>query len=54
MIASLNGKSLGGGIDYSKHIEQAGADALELNIYFMATDLDQKSEDLRKEICSYR
>jgi dihydroorotate dehydrogenase (fumarate) len=49
VIASLNGKSLGGWIDYSKQIEQAGADALELNIYFMATDLDQKSEELEKK-----
>ncbi len=49
LIASLNGKSLGGWIDYSKQIEQAGADALELNIYFMATDLDQKSEELEKK-----
>ena len=48
VIASLNGKSLGGWIDYSKQIEQAGADALELNIYFMATDMDQKSEELEK------
>jgi dihydroorotate dehydrogenase (fumarate) len=49
IIASLNGKSLGGWIDYSKQIEQAGADALELNIYFMATDIDQKSEELEKK-----
>jgi dihydroorotate dehydrogenase (fumarate) len=49
IIASLNGKSLGGWIDYAKQIEQAGADGLELNIYFMATDLDQKSEELEKK-----
>jgi dihydroorotate dehydrogenase (fumarate) len=49
IIASLNGKSLGGWIDYSKQIEQAGADALELNIYFLATDLTQKSEELEKK-----
>jgi len=48
VIASLNGKSLGGWIDYSKQIEQAGADGLELNIYFLATDLDQRSEELEK------
>ena len=33
IIASLNGSTLGGWIDYAKQIEQAGADALELNIY---------------------
>jgi len=49
IIASLNGKSLGGWIDYAKQIEQAGADGLELNIYFLATDLDQKSEELEKK-----
>jgi dihydroorotate dehydrogenase (fumarate) len=38
VIASLNGSSLGGWIDYAKQIEQAGADALELNIYWMPTD----------------
>jgi dihydroorotate dehydrogenase (fumarate) len=38
IIASLNGKSVGGWIDYAKKIEQAGADALELNIYFLAND----------------
>ncbi|MBU0639737.1 MAG: dihydroorotate dehydrogenase-like protein [Planctomycetes bacterium] len=38
IIASLNGASHGGWIDYAKRIEQAGADALELNVYFLATD----------------
>ena len=38
IIASLNGSTLGGWIDYAKQIEQAGADALELNIYWIPTD----------------
>ena len=38
VIASLNGSTLGGWIDYAKQIEQAGADALELNIYWIPTD----------------
>lgn len=38
IIASLNGVSSGGWMDFAKLIEQAGADALELNIYYMATD----------------
>ena len=46
VIASLNGKSLGGWIDYAKQIEQAGADALELNIYLLATDIARKSEEV--------
>lgn len=44
IIASLNGATLGGWIDFAKKIEQAGADALELNIYFIPTDLDQLGE----------
>jgi dihydroorotate dehydrogenase (fumarate) len=40
IIASLNGSTLGGWLDYSQQIEQAGADALELNIYYIPTDLD--------------
>jgi dihydroorotate dehydrogenase (fumarate) len=38
VIASLNGSTLGGWTDYAKQIEQAGADALELNIYWIPTD----------------
>jgi dihydroorotate dehydrogenase (fumarate) len=38
VIASLNGVSSGGWIDWAKKIEQAGADGLELNIYFIPTD----------------
>lgn len=48
VIASLNGKSLGGWIDYAKKIESAGADALELNIYQLATDLNISSEQIEK------
>jgi dihydroorotate dehydrogenase (fumarate) len=38
VIASLNGFSKGGWIKYAKRLEEAGADALELNIYFVPTD----------------
>ena len=38
VIASLNGVSSGGWIDFARRIEQAGADALELNAYFLPTD----------------
>jgi dihydroorotate dehydrogenase (fumarate) len=41
VIASLNGVSSGGWISYAQKIQQAGADALELNIYHIPTDLDQ-------------
>ncbi len=39
VVASLNGCSLGGWTDFAKKIEKAGADALELNIYYIPTDL---------------
>lgn len=39
VIGSLNGVSTGGWIKYAKKIEEAGADALELNIYYIPTDL---------------
>jgi dihydroorotate dehydrogenase (fumarate) len=48
VIASLNGKSIGGWTDYAKRIEGAGADALELNIYQLATNLDVSSADIEK------
>ena len=38
VIGSLNGVSAGGWIKYARLIEQAGADALELNVYFVPTD----------------
>jgi dihydroorotate dehydrogenase (fumarate) len=43
VIASLNGSSTGGWTRYAKAIEQAGADALELNIYYIPTDLNLSS-----------
>ncbi len=36
VIASLNGITLGGWLEYAQKIEQAGADALELNVYYLA------------------
>jgi dihydroorotate dehydrogenase (fumarate) len=38
VIASLNGTTAAGWLRYAKQIQQAGADALELNVYFLATD----------------
>jgi len=40
IIGSLNGVSTGGWIEYARKIEEAGADALELNVYYIPTDLD--------------
>lgn len=38
VIGSLNGSTPGGWVEYARLIEQAGADALELNTYYVATD----------------
>lgn len=40
IIGSLNGTSVGGWTDYAVLIEEAGADALELNIYYLPTSPD--------------
>ncbi len=48
VIGSLNGVSTGGWIDYAKRIEQAGADALELNMYYLATDINLTSQELEQ------
>jgi dihydroorotate dehydrogenase (fumarate) len=38
IIGSLNGASTGGWVEYAHYIQEAGADALELNLYYIATD----------------
>ena len=38
VIASLNGVTASGWTDFAKQIQQAGADALELNLYYLATN----------------
>lgn len=48
VIASLNGSSVGGWTAYAKAIQEAGADALELNIYYIPTDLDVASEQIEQ------
>ncbi len=53
IIGSLNAHSDGGWVTYAKQIQQAGADALELNIYFLATDArttSQEAEDVYLDI----
>lgn len=46
VIGSLNGVSSGGWMEYARQIEQAGADALELNIYYLPTDPDLSGAEL--------
>ncbi len=46
VIGSLNGVSAGGWVEYARKIEDAGADALELNLYDLATDVAMTSTEL--------
>ncbi len=46
VIGSLNGISSGGWVEYARKIEQAGADALELNCYYLPTETDVSSAEL--------
>jgi dihydroorotate dehydrogenase (fumarate) len=48
IIASLNGTTLGGWIDYARQMEEAGADAIELNIYWIPTDMDISGADVEQ------
>jgi dihydroorotate dehydrogenase (fumarate) len=50
ILASLNGATAGGWVRFAKDIEQAGADALELNTYSLATDPLIASADVEKGI----
>jgi dihydroorotate dehydrogenase (fumarate) len=50
VIASLNGISMSGWLRYAKLIEQAGADALELNVYHIATRASETSASLEHKI----
>jgi len=49
IIGSLNGISSGGWVEYAHMIEQAGADALELNIYYLPTDPDLSGSELEED-----
>jgi dihydroorotate dehydrogenase (fumarate) len=48
VVASLNGNSPGGWLEYSQLMAQAGADALELNVYEVATNPEEGSEAIEQ------
>ena len=48
VIASLNGVSRGGWVRYARDMQQAGADAIELNVYFIAADPASSSVEIEK------
>jgi len=51
VIGSLNGVSTGGWIKYARQIEDAGADALELNIYFLPTNMEVEGREIEDHYC---
>lgn len=48
VIGSLNGVSSSGWTKYAKQIEEAGANAIELNVYYLATDIDTDSKKIEE------
>jgi len=50
ILASLNGATTGGWVRYAKDTEQAGADAIELNTYALATNRSQTSAELELQL----
>ena len=48
VIASLNGASIGGWVEYAKKIQQSGADALELNIYSIPTEMQKTAAEVEQ------
>jgi dihydroorotate dehydrogenase (fumarate) len=50
VIASLNGTTRGGWLDFSARMQDAGADALELNVYYVATDPTEVSAQVEARV----
>lgn len=48
IIASLNGVSTGGWIKYARKVQEAGADALELNVYYLPTNPNLSGEEVEQ------
>jgi dihydroorotate dehydrogenase (fumarate) len=49
IIASLNGSTIGGWTDFAREFESAGADAIELNIYYIPTDPDLTGQEVEQQ-----
>lgn len=52
IIASLNGRAAGTWAEYARLMENAGADALELNIYYLATKFDMTGAEVEENYLS--
>jgi len=48
VIPSLNGVTLGGWVEHAKEMQDAGADAIELNVYYVAAKLDEAGSDVER------
>jgi len=48
VMGSLNGSTAGGWTGYASKIQDAGADALELNVFYLPTDLDETGEEVER------
>ncbi|HYL62823.1 MAG TPA: dihydroorotate dehydrogenase-like protein [Candidatus Methylomirabilis sp.] len=51
VIASLNGSTRGGWLTYAKEMEQAGASAIELNLYNIESDVNRSSHEVERSYC---
>jgi dihydroorotate dehydrogenase (fumarate) len=51
VIASLNGHTAAGWLEYARLIEAAGADALELNVYYVPTSPAESAADVERRLC---
>lgn len=51
VIGSLNGTTPGGWVEQARNIERAGADALELNVYYVATDPTESGSEVEQRVC---
>ncbi|MFZ0492824.1 MAG: dihydroorotate dehydrogenase-like protein, partial [Acidimicrobiia bacterium] len=52
VIANLNGSSVSGWIDYAKRIQDAGADALELNVYYVPANPNESGAEVEERYLS--
>jgi len=50
IIASLNAATLGAWSEYAQRIEDAGADAIECNVYFIASDMERSSAEIEQMV----
>jgi len=51
VIGSINGVTPGAWVEFAKEIEEAGADALELNVFFIPTDPKLTAADVEQQYC---